>query len=466
MVIGSILLFNVVNSYSVNRYTNAVDGLTNLSSFYSDNELYTQYLKEYLHTNNKKYYTIIQDLQTKMNEKTTWLIEESSDENRWQFETLKNMYTSHMDTAKQLIYSYQNTTRDYEKYYDKFLREDTLIQNTTKEYYALLTEVINGHLSDLEKISTGTLIMSILDFIIIVIWLLYYSHQLTKFFAKPLELISDNINMIRLGQYDLSNVSDTGKEMEDICNALNDMARVIQQNIKIAEEKAELEKKLLVSENEILKRDERLAASELKMLQNQINPHFLFNTLNMIYRMSLNEGAKDASEMLIKTSQLLRYGLDNQKQISTLGKEIEMIKQYVDIQKKRFGQRVQFIIDYDCENLHDLHMPGLIFQPLVENALIHGLHDTMEGGEVVVCAKRNDEYLQLSVADNGCGLSSEELEELTLNDYQKKEGNHLGLYNVIKRMEMYFENRIMVNVYSSEGCGFEVCMEIKLDKNK
>lgn len=90
----------------------------------------------------------------------------------------------------------------------------------------------------------------------------------------------------------------------------------------------------------------------------------------------------------------------------------------------------------------------------------------MEGGEVVVCAKRNDEYLQLSVADNGCGLSSEELEELTLNDYQKKEGNHLGLYNVIKRMEMYFENRIMVNVYSSEGCGFEVCMEIKLDKNK
>lgn len=216
MVIGSILLFNVVNSYSVNRYTNAVDGLTNLSSFYSDNELYTQYLKEYLHTNNKKYYTIIQDLQTKMNEKTTWLIEESSDENRWQFEALKNMYTSHMDTAKQLIYSYQNTTRDYEKYYDKFLREDTLIQNTTKEYYALLTEVINGHLSDLEKISTGTLIMSILDFIIIVIWLLYYSHQLTKFFAKPLELISDNINMIRLGQYDLSNVSDTGKEMEDI----------------------------------------------------------------------------------------------------------------------------------------------------------------------------------------------------------------------------------------------------------
>ena len=466
MVIGSILLFNVINYISVNRYTNAVDGLSTLSSFYSDSELYTQYLKEYLHTNNKDYFTKIQKLKGKMDKATLWLIEESSTNNKWQFEALRNMYLTHMDTAEKLVNSYQKTTSNYETYYDKFLKEDELILDTTKEYYGLLTDMIHDHLSSLEMIAFGTFIISIVDFVIIVIWLLYYSSQLTKFLAKPLELISNNIKSIREGKYDLSNVSDTGKEMEDICNALNDMGRVVQQNMKIAEEKADLEKRLLTSENEILKRDERLAVSELKMLQNQINPHFLFNTLNMIYRMAINEGAYDASEMLIKTSQLLRYGLDNQKQISSLGKEIEMIKQYIDIQKKRFGQRVQFIIDCNCEDLYELHMPGLIFQPLVENALIHGLHDTMDGGEVVICANKDYEYLRLSVADNGKGMVSEQLEELILNDYQKKEGNHLGLYNVIKRMEMYFKDRIMINVYSSEGCGFEVCMEIRLAERK
>lgn len=466
MVIGSILLFNVINYFSVNRYTNAVDGLSTLSSFYSDSELYTQYLKEYLHTDNNDYFIKIEKLKEKMDEDTLWLIKKSSSNDVWQFEALRNMYLTHMDTSEKLVNSYQKTTSSYEAYYDKFLKEDELILDTTKEYYGLLTNMIHDHLASLELIAFGTFFISIVDFVVIVIWLLYYSSQLTKFLAKPLELISNNIKSIRAGKYDLSNVSDTGKEMEDICNALNDMARVVQQNMKIAEEKADLEKRLLTSENEILKRDERLAASELKMLQNQINPHFLFNTLNMIYRMAINEGATDASEMLIKTSELLRYGLDNQKQISTLGKEIEMIKQYIDIQKKRFGQRVRFLIDYDCNDLQDLHMPGLIFQPLVENALIHGLHDTMDGGEVVICANKDHDYLRLSVADNGKGMDGKQLEELILNDYQKKEGNRLGLYNVVKRMEMYFQDRIMINVYSFHGCGFEVCMEIRLTDEK
>lgn len=203
--------------------------------------------------------------------------------------------------------------------------------------------------------------------------------------------------------------------------------------------------------------------AEYLALQNQINPHFLFNTLNMIYRMSLKEGADDAADMLMKTSQLLRYGLDNQKRISSLRNEIEMIGKYIEIQKKRLGKRVRFILEYGDgqEQISNISMPGMILQPLVENALQHGLHDVTENGEVVISIQQQDNVITISVSDNGKGMKPQDLEELILNDYQMKGGTHLGLYNVIRRLEMYFHDQIQISLHSDEGCGFEVFMEIR-----
>ena len=241
------------------------------------------------------------------------------------------------------------------------------------------------------------------------------------------------------------------------------MAHSVSQNIETMQERDRLEKLLLEQENENLKKDELLAQSELKMLQNQINPHFLFNTLNMVYRMSLKEGADDAADMLMKTSQLLRYGLDNQKRISSLRNEIEMIGKYIEIQKKRLGKRVRFILEYGDgqEQISNISMPGMILQPLVENALQHGLHDVTENGEVVISIQQQDNVITISVSDNGKGMKPQDLEELILNDYQMKGGTHLGLYNVIRRLEMYFHDQIQISLHSDEGCGFEVFMEIR-----
>ena len=275
-----------------------------------------------------------------------------------------------------------------------------------------------------------------------------------------------NVNIqqqIQQGKYDLKDISSSSLEITQLCEALEDMAHSVSQNIETMQERDRLEKLLLEQENENLKKDELLAQSELKMLQNQINPHFLFNTLNMIYRMSLKEGADDAADMLMKTSQLLRYGLDNQKRISSLRNEIEMIGKYIEIQKKRLGKRVRFILEYGDgqEQISNISMPGMILQPLVENALQHGLHDVTENGEVVISIQQQDNVITISVSDNGKGMKPQELEELILNDYQMKGGTHLGLYNVIRRLEMYFHDQIQISLHSDEGCGFEVFMEIR-----
>ena len=165
----------------------------------------------------------------------------------------------------------------------------------------------------------------------------------------------------------------------------------------------------------------------------------------------------------MKTSQLLRYGLDNQKRISSLRNEIEMIGKYIEIQKKRLGKRVRFILEYGDgqEQISNISMPGMIRQPLVENALQHGLHDVTENGEVVISIQQQDNVITISVSDNGKGMKPQDLEELILNDYQMKGGTHLGLYNVIRRLEMYFHDQIQISLHSDEGCGFEVFMEIR-----
>lgn len=456
-----ILLFNLINTQTLKQYTKSVSCLNDLSEFYKEVELYTQYVKEYLALDDEKDLANSNKTNGKIEKILQRLNINAIDDEQWHFKALDNMYTSFFETSAKLIIDYAASHEGYEIFYDDFLRQSDLIQNTSEQYYPLITQVINEQITMLENIRKMIVLSSLLVFCLLLFWLVYYSNKVSYSFTQPLKLLLKNINKIKEGKYDLSKLSDAGEEMEGLCNALADMAKVVQTNIETTKEKAELEKKLLLSENEILKKDEILIQSELKSLQHQINPHFLFNTLNMIYRMTLQEGAEDAANMLVKTSQLLRYALDNQKRISSLEKEIEMIQKYIEIQHRRLGNRVNFILDYDREHIPHMNMPGMILQPLVENALLHGLHDVIKDGEIIISIKSQIDTVIIGVIDNGKGMKASRLEEFILNDYQKQDENQLGLYNVIRRLEMYFRNTISSNIYSDEDCGFEIYFEIK-----
>ena len=383
----------------------------------------------------------------------------------WRYDLLENMLVSFEQVVDNVLVLYQNSngSGEYRTNYDMFIVSGDLIADTSSDYYSLITASMSDHRDTMEMLQNLTWISFIIAFVLVIFWFIYYDRSVNHMLGRPLEEILRNIEQIRQGKYDLKDISSSSLEITQLCEALEDMAHSVSQNIETMQERDRLEKLLLEQENENLKKDELLAQSELKMLQNQINPHFLFNTLNMIYRMSLKEGADDAADMLMKTSQLLRYGLDNQKRISSLRNEIEMIGKYIEIQKKRLGKRVRFILEYGDgqEQISNISMPGMILQPLVENALQHGLHDVTENGEVVISVQQQDNVITISVSDNGKGMKPQDLEELILNDYQMKGGTHLGLYNVIRRLEMYFHDQIQISLHSDEGCGFEVFMEIR-----
>lgn len=459
------VLSNFFNYSTRISYNRVLDGYDTLHAYYEHVESASDYVKSYLSTDSEETLRQYHDMMEAAHRDAELLRSNTGLNESWRYDLLENMLVSFEQVVDNVLVLYQNSngSGEYRTNYDMFIVSGDLIADTSSDYYSLITASMSDHRDTMEMLQNLTWISFIIAFVLVIFWFIYYDRSVNHMLGRPLEEILRNIEQIRQGKYDLKDISSSSLEITQLCEALEDMAHSVSQNIETMQERDRLEKLLLEQENENLKKDELLAQSELKMLQNQINPHFLFNTLNMIYRMSLKEGADDAAGMLMKTSQLLRYGLDNQKRISSLRNEIEMIGKYIEIQKKRLGKRVRFILEYGDgqEQISNISMPGMILQPLVENALQHGLHDVTEKGEVVISVQQQDNVITISVSDNGKGMKPQDLEELILNDYQMKGGTHLGLYNVIRRLEMYFHDQIQISLHSDEGCGFEVFMEIR-----
>jgi len=183
-----------------------------------------------------------------------------------------------------------------------------------------------------------------------------------------------------------------------------------------------------------------LRASELKALQAQMNPHFLFNTLNTIARLALLEGAEQTQEMVYALSDLLRDNLRDIDMLRTLEEELKYVKDYLMIQKVRFGDRIQISIAIDPEIMKAL-IPALTLQPLVENAIIHGLEKKVDGGKIDVTGRREGKDLIILVEDTGVGVSKERIHSIFRGEKSTiahGQTTGLGIINVHKRIQHYF----------------------------
>lgn len=287
--------------------------------------------------------------------------------------------------------------------------------------------------------------------LVVCIFTLLWMRSIQRFFRddldKPLSEISNNISSIQNGQYSLYSENASSKEMAEIYQALEELASRVRYTIALEKENAALEKKL--------------ALSELRMLQNQINPHFLFNTLNMIYCLCQTGDSETAGEMIFRTSHLLRYCLDKQSRISTLDQEVNALQDYMEIQSKRLSGKVTFSLETDPDpSWRAVPVPAMILQPLVEKSILHGLKDCMQGGMVqvsIVCQKGMTEIV---ILDNGTGFEpAGPVTELDTDGEKKSTG--LGLFNVMHRLEMLYQDRFSYEIDSAPQKGCRITMRLK-----
>lgn len=318
-------------------------------------------------------------------------------------------------------------TEAYKKYYSA-LKVYSYIKNYASNLYlaaAVKSDVsaliLNIHHSEILKKKAAIIISVIV--LLSIITLLKITKKLSQ---NILEMLSE-AERITKGDFSSKDLKLKGpRELIQLRNRINIMKTSLSS-------RRELEKKIHAQELEHEKITRELERARYRSLQAQINPHFLFNALNIISHTALFEKARQTVKLINSLAQLFRYNLDFKNE-TTVKNELSFVEKYLSIQKARFRDRLDYSIDCQKE-IEDSIIPHFSIQPLVENAVVHGIEPTEKGGKIEIAARATENQLIISIHDNGKGIS----EDFSLKD-SESEKKHIGIINVLNRLKMFNKN--------------------------
>jgi len=375
-----------------------------------------------------------------------------------------NMIINYLNDAEKAIIAKRG--RDIEGYTTYYAR--TVLENT--EIMRYIEEIMSRELIDTsdnyaivsKRIQWATtfnnmLIAFVIVFVIAMI--ISFSFQITK----PITRLAEYAKRVSVGDFDLEIETDSRDEIGILYNAFKMMVTSIKEYISEIKEKARLEKSLNEQRVNNLKMKNALRESELLALQSQINPHFIFNTINIGAKIAMLEGDKKTCTYLENAADIFRYNLKGLDSFVHLREEIENVRSYVYLLQTRFGDSVNFELDYGKdESALDIIVPRMVLQPIVENAYIHGISEVEEGGKITLKVDSDEDNVYVYVMDNGKGITQEKIEELLgdsgdndeLNLVLSTKKGHttgIGVDNVIKRLRLYYNRHDVVDIKREDG---------------
>ncbi|MCJ7840160.1 sensor histidine kinase [Lederbergia sp. NSJ-179] len=284
----------------------------------------------------------------------------------------------------------------------------------------------------------------------IALCLIYY---FSKFLSNRLLKLSEQINEVGRGNFDTPILIEGEDEIGQLSKQLQIMAMNTKQLLHEVEESNKQKRLLERKQNKI----------KFKMMASQINPHFLFNALESIRMRANLNGQRDIGRIVQLLGRLMRNSIEVGTGKVRLSHEIEIVKCYLEIQKFRYEERVHYELAVDPGTMEQ-QIPPLIIQPLVENAIIHGIENIESGGQVHVKTERTTAGILVEVIDNGVGISEKKMDEIKtmLDEREEKEGIRIGLRNVHQRLLLTYEGNSGLIIHSEQGMGTKISFLIPI----
>lgn len=267
---------------------------------------------------------------------------------------------------------------------------------------------------------------------------------LSRYFSTPIDALVEAAKRAGTGDFRADTPVPSQREFQVLTKSFNDMERKIS--------------KLIYENYEIELREKE---SHLMALSLQINPHFLYNTLNTIHIMALQNGDIDTSEVIISLSEMLQYTVRNHSEKGSLEDEEAWLSNYLYIMRQRYRNKFHTDIEIE-ETIMNAKIPKLMFQPFLENAIIHGFSSIDYPGVIQLKISKEGDFLNIRISDNGVGMEMSKME-----DWEKmshKEG-HIGISNVYQRLALYYADAFSMQIQSAPGLGTTVEIRIPYEES-
>ena len=338
---------------------------------------------------------------------------------------------------------------------DSLLFYSRMLPQGSDEYLTLVSVLDYG------AIMRNTMFLSLLNFVPFFIFS-FIAFFLISWFTRS---YSKRLNYFRYMMHEAAVGRDVYPDQftgtDEIGMLARDLSTIMQETKRLGEESNELSRNLMEEKlkTEMLHTREREV--EFRMLSSQINPHFLYNTLETIRMQALVNGDKEAAKLAKMLAYIMRHNLKVQNSLEPVSEELRLVEYYMQIQDYRFRDRIAYELVYDEEDIKELYMIPLCIQPFVENAYVHGLEKLESGGRITVTVTKTD-CLTIEIEDNGHGMDEKTLSEIRgfLRNTQIADNSHIGIRNVSGRINLLYGDGFGVEMDSKPGEGTKITIKL------
>ncbi len=376
-------------------------------------------------------------------------------ENDFTLTNYMNLIDSLVETAdRSIMFQSEKETEDSTKAFSEATRISKYISEMTLTLLDMELKTYDRFYRGIIEQSTELKQFGIWLLLSMTFLLLLLSYWFSLSITRPVLKLTQAAKELSRGRFDLRVEVTSNDEISFLARMFDRMRININNLILEIREKAQLEQEL--QQSRLI-----LQESQLRSLQSQINPHFLFNTLDTLSKKAYLEGSEETSDLLVNVAGLLRYNLKRLNKSVTLSEEVKVLRQYMEIQKARLTDRLHFQAEID-ENCLQVQIPGLILQPIVENAVIHAVEPREDGGTILFRISDGGERVRVEIEDDGPGMTALKINRILEEDAGETDGHTtgIGFSNVVKRLRLFYGLEDVIEIESAAGIGTRVTLKI------